>query len=44
MKNAGERNAVDLRDSHADLKSYLDEKLGKMEEDISRIKPDLPII
>ncbi len=25
MKNAGERNAVDLRDSHADLKSYLDD-------------------
>ena len=38
MKNAGERNAVDLRDSHADLKSYLDDKLGKIEVDISRIK------
>jgi acylphosphatase len=38
MKNAGERNAVDLRDSHNDLKSYLDEKLGKIEVDISRIK------
>ena len=38
MKNAGERNAVDLRDSHTDLKYYLDEKLGKIEVDISRIK------
>ncbi|MDD2835528.1 MAG: acylphosphatase [Methanothrix sp.] len=38
MKNAGKRNAVDLRDSHTDLKSYLDEKLGKIEVDISRIK------
>jgi acylphosphatase len=38
MKNAGERNAVDLRDSHTDLKSYLDDKLGKIEVDISRIK------
>ena len=38
MKNAGERNAVDLRDSHADLKSYLDTRLGKMDEDITRIK------
>ena len=38
MKNAGERNAVDLRDSHTDLKCYLDEKLGKIEVDISRIK------
>jgi acylphosphatase len=38
MKNAGEQNAVDLRDSHTDLKSYLDDKLGKIEVDISRIK------
>ena len=38
MKNAGEWNAADLRDSHTDLKSYLDEKLGRMEDDISRIK------
>jgi acylphosphatase len=38
MKNAGERNAGDLRDSHADLKSYLDTRLGKMDEDITRIK------
>lgn len=38
MKNAGERNAVDLRESHIDLKSYLDDKLGKIEVDISRIK------
>jgi acylphosphatase len=38
LRNAGERNAVDFRDSHSDLKSYLDEKLGKIEVDISRIK------
>ena len=38
LRNAGERNAVDFRDSHSDLKSYLDEKLGKIEGDISRIK------
>jgi acylphosphatase len=38
LKNTGERNAADLRDSHTDLKFYLDEKLGKIEVDISRIK------
>ena len=38
LRNVGERNAVDIRDSHSDLKSYLDEKLGKIEGDISRIK------
>ena len=32
------KNAVDLRESHADLKSYLDDKLGKIEVDVSRIK------
>ncbi len=38
LRNSRERNAVDFRDSHSDLKSYLDEKLGKIEVDISRIK------
>jgi len=30
--------SVELRDSHADLRTYLDARLGKMDEDISRIK------
>ena len=38
IKESRERGSVELRDSHADLKSYLDERLGKMDEDISRIK------
>jgi acylphosphatase len=38
LRNSGERNAVHFRDCHSDLKSYLDEKLGKIEVDISRIK------
>jgi hypothetical protein len=38
LRNSGERNAADFRDSYSDLKSYLDEKLGKIEGDISRIK------
>jgi DNA anti-recombination protein RmuC len=38
IKESRERGSVELRDSHADLKSYLDARLGKMDEDISRIK------
>jgi len=36
IKESRERGSVELRDSHADLKSYLDERLGKMDEDIYR--------
>ena len=38
IRESRERGSVELRDSHADLKSYLDVRLGKMDEDISRIK------
>jgi acylphosphatase len=38
IRESRERGSVELRDSHADLKSYLDARLGKMDEDISRIK------
>jgi len=38
MKDAQDNNAMDMRDLHFDLKSYLDEKLGKIEEGISCIK------
>jgi acylphosphatase len=38
IKESRERGSVELRDSHADLKSYLNARLGKMDEDISRIK------
>ena len=38
LEKARDKNAVDIRDLRIDLRSYLAEKLGKMEEDISRIK------
>jgi hypothetical protein len=38
ISESRERGSAELRDSHADLKSYLDARLGKMDEDISRIK------
>ena len=38
IRESRERSTVELRDSHADLKSYLDARLGKMDEDITRIK------
>ena len=38
IKESRERGSVELRDSHADLKSYLDERLGKMDEDIYRLR------
>ena len=38
IRESRERSTVELRDSHADLKSYLDERLGKMDADITRIK------
>jgi hypothetical protein len=38
LENPKSAVSVELRDSHADLKSYLDARLGKMDEDISLIK------
>jgi acylphosphatase len=38
IRESRERSTVELRDSHADLKSYLDARLGRMDEDITRIK------
>ncbi|HPS90820.1 MAG TPA: acylphosphatase [Methanothrix sp.] len=38
IRESRERGSVELRDSHAALRSYLDARLGKMDEDISRIK------
>jgi acylphosphatase len=38
IRESRERSTVELRDSHADLMSYLDARLGKMDEDITRIK------
>jgi hypothetical protein len=38
IRESRERGSVELLDSHACLKSYLDARLGKMDEDISRIK------
>ena len=38
IRESRERSTVELQDSHADLKSYLDARLGKMDEDITRIK------
>jgi acylphosphatase len=38
IRDSREASAADMKDFRSDLKSYLDEKLGRMQEDINRIK------